>query len=152
MKILRIDKEYSYAYGNNRMKLEEFVKKNFNSYHILRLPIVYGKNFSKNFLYDLINRKNLDQLNGNDKVQIYEVSNLKKHLAYSEKKKITELNISSKPIKIEYISKKFFNINLNKKKNYRNINIKSLYGKYDKYYFISQNKTLTDLKNFLNKC
>ena len=133
------------------MKLEEFVKKNFNSYHILRLPIVYEK-FLKIFLYDLINRKNLDQLNGNDKVQIYEVSNLKKHLAYSEKKKITELNITSKPIKIENISKKFFNINLNKKKNYRNINIKSLYGKYDKYYFISQNKNLIDLKNFLNKC
>ena len=71
-----------------------------------------------------------------------------KDILLTQKKKITELNISSKPIKIEYISKKFFNINLNKKKNYRNINIKSLYGKYDKYYFISQNKTLTDLKIF----
>ena len=30
--------------------------------------------------------KNLDQLNGNDKVQIYEVSNLTKHLSYIEKK------------------------------------------------------------------
>ena len=141
-----------YAYGYNRMKLEQFVKKNFKSYHILRLPIVYGKNFSKNFLYDLINRKNLDQLNGNDKVQIYEVSNLAKDLTYLERKKITELNISSKPFKIEYIAKKFFKINLNKNRNYRNINIKSLYGKYDKYYFMSQNKTLSDLKKFLNKC
>ena len=60
--------------------------------------------------------KTLDQLNGNDKVQIYEVSNLTKHLSYIEKKNITELNISSKPIKIEYISKKFFNIKLTKKK------------------------------------
>ena len=141
-----------YAYGYNRMKLEQFVKKYFKSYHILRLPIVYGKNFSKNFLYDLINRKNLDQLNGNDKVQIYEVSNLAKDLTYLERKKITELNISSKPFKIEYIAKKFFKINLNKNRNYRNINIKSLYGKYDKYYFMSQNKTLSDLKKFLNRC
>ena len=148
----KIEKNTSYAYGNNRMKLEKFVKKNFKSYHILRLPIVYGKNFSKNFIYDLINRKNLDQLNGNDKVQIYEVSNLTKHLSYIEKENITELNISSKPIKIEYISKKFFNIKLNKKKNYRKINMKSLYGKYDKHYFMSQNKTFDDLKNFLKRC
>ena len=34
--------------------------------------------------------KNLDQLNGNDKVQIYEVSNLTEHLSYIEKKNIIQ--------------------------------------------------------------
>ena len=57
LKTSKIEKNTSYAYGNNRMKLENLLR-NFKSYHILRLPIVYGKNFSKNFIYDLINRKN----------------------------------------------------------------------------------------------
>ena len=131
------------------MKLENFIEKNFKRYHILRLPIVYGKNFSKNFLYDLINKKNLDQLNGNDKVQIYNVSNLREHLLYLEKNKIPKLNISSKPTKIEYISKRFFNTNLKRKKIHRNINIKSIYGKYNKYYFLSQRQTFDNLKKFL---
>ena len=148
----KIKKNKNYAYGFNRLKLENFVEKNFKEYYILRLPIVYGKNFSKNFLYDLIYKKNINKLNANDMVQIYNVDNLGKHLRWLEKKKISKLNISSKPLKIKNISEKFFKLKLKPKKNPRKINIKSLYGKYDKYYFLSQRNTLGSLKKFLKKC
>ena len=42
-------------YGKNRLYLENFVKKTFRKHVIIRLPIVYGKNFSKNAIFDLIN-------------------------------------------------------------------------------------------------
>lgn len=43
-----------HAYGLNRLKLEQFVKDNFDDYLILRLPGLYGKNLKKNFIYDYI--------------------------------------------------------------------------------------------------
>ena len=135
-------------YGLNRFYLENFVKEKFLNYHIIRLPIVYGKGFSKNFLFDLINKKNLEFLNGNDLVQIYDVKNLKKDINVLEKKKIKIINLSSSPIKIGKIAKKFFKINLNKKKIFRTINMHSIYNKKKKY-FIGDKKCIGDLKKFL---
>ena len=45
-------------YGLNRFYLENLLKK-FLDHHIIRLPIVYGKGFSKT-LFDLINKNNLE--------------------------------------------------------------------------------------------
>jgi len=144
----RIIKSKLSNYGLNRFYLEEFVKRKFLDHHIIRLPIVYGKKFSKNFLYDLINKKNLENLNGNDLVQIYDVKNLKRDIDILEKKKIKLINLSSSPIKIDKIAKKFFKINLNKKSNFRIINMKSIYSKKKKY-LISEKKCMDDLKLFL---
>jgi hypothetical protein len=141
----------SYSYGYNRYILELFIQKKFTNHYLIRLPIVYGKNFSKNFLYDLINKNNIDQLNGNDRVQIYEVSNLKKHFQYMETKKISKLNASSSPIKLSFIAKNFFKTEVNFKKKYRKINIKSIYGSKNNNYFLSNKKTVSDLKKFLQK-
>ena len=137
-------------YGLNRLKLEKFVEKTFLNHFILRLPIVYGKNFKKNFIYDLIHNNDVQKLNGSDLIQIYEVKNLKNHIRFVIKNNIKILNISSKPMKLGIISKKFFNINLKNKKNNRKINMKSVYGNY-KGYFLSQTKTLKDLSLFLKK-
>ena len=45
---------------------------------------------------------------------------------------------------------KFFKIKLDSKKKFRKINIKSIYGKNNGYFF-SQKKTNRDLSNFLKK-
>ena len=137
-------------YGLNRYLLEKFVEKKFNNHFILRLPIVYGKNFKKNCIYDLINNNEIHKLNGSDLIQIYDVKNLKKHIKYVIKNNIKKLNISSKPIKLGVISKKFFNIRLINKIKNRKINLKSIHGN-NKEYFLSQNKTLEDLALFLKK-
>ncbi len=137
-------------YGLNRLMLETFVEKKFQNNFILRLPIVYGKNFLKNCIYDLINKNEIYKLNGSDLIQIYNVANLKKDIKFVIKNKIKKLNISSKPIKLGILAKKFFKIKLNNKKKFRKINIKSIYGKNDGYFF-SQNKTQNDLLTFLKK-
>ncbi len=74
-------------YGKNRLYLENYCKKKFSCLHIIRLPIVYGKNFSKNFIFDLLNNNDISRLNGSDKVQIYNVKNLKKDINFVLKKK-----------------------------------------------------------------
>ena len=130
--------------------LEAFVEKKFQNNFILRLPIVYGKNFSKNCIYDLINKNEIHKLNGSDLIQIYNVSNLKKDIKFVIKNKINKLNISSKPIKLSMLANKFFKIKLKNNKKFRKINIKSIYGKNNGYFF-SQNKTQKDLSIFLKK-
>ena len=137
-------------YGLNRFRLEKFVEKNFLDYHIIRLPIVYGNGFSKNFLFDLINQKNLESINGNDLIQIYNVKNLKKDIRFIQKRNIRKINLSSSPFRINKIANKFFKIKLHKNKNFRTINMKSIYGNKNGYFF-STKKCFEDLKNFLKK-
>ena len=137
-------------YGLNRLMLENFVEKKFKNNFILRLPIVYGKKFIKNCIYDLINKNEIHKLNGSDIIQIYNVSNLKKDINFVIKNKIKKLNLSSKPIKLSILAKKLFKIKLINRKKFRKINIKSIYGKNNGYFF-SQKKTMQDLTNFLKR-
>jgi nucleoside-diphosphate-sugar epimerase len=146
----KVNKSLNSSYGKNRVYLEEFIKNFFRDFLIIRLPIVYGNNFTKNCIYDLKNKNNLNSLNGNDLIQLYNVKNLKKDIDFCLKKKIKLINISSKPIKLKFIAKKFFGIDLNLFKNSRIMMMKtSLFKK--KKYFYSQRQTINDLKYFLKK-
>ena len=136
------------SYGYNRLRLEKFIKKKFINHNIIRLPIVYGERFSKNFIFDLINKKNLSKINGNDYIQIYHVKNLTQNIKHIIKKKIKTINLSSSPVKISEIAKEFFNLKTKQFENSRIINMKSIHAKNDQYY-LSKKKCLTDLKSFL---
>jgi len=129
-------------YGKNRLYLEKFIKKRFKEHVIIRLPIVYGKNFSKNAIFDLINNNEIEKLNGKDLIQIYHVENLKKDIDYAIKKKIKELNISTEPITLKYLSKKVFNKDLNSNRKKRSMKMRSIYSKnsffYNKKYLIKE--------------
>ena len=43
-----------HIYGRHRMELEQWVRNNIPSYHIVRLPAIFGENLRKNFICDLI--------------------------------------------------------------------------------------------------
>lgn len=43
-----------HSYGKNRLILEDWVRNNIKSYHIIRLPALFGINLKKNFVYDII--------------------------------------------------------------------------------------------------
>lgn len=51
----KIDTKDLHAYGLNRYKLEQWVRKNYPDALIIRLPGLFGKNIKKNFIYDFIN-------------------------------------------------------------------------------------------------
>lgn len=50
-----IDDNKVSIYGKNRLLLEKWVETNMDSYHIIRLPALFGINLKKNFIYDYIN-------------------------------------------------------------------------------------------------
>ena len=66
-------------YGYNRYQFEEFVKNNFNKYHIIRLPMLFGKGLKKNILYDLLNDQ-YGNINGASVLQWYSVKTFGKTL------------------------------------------------------------------------
>lgn len=146
----KVNKSLNSSYGKNRVYLEEFIKNSFSDSLIIRLPIVYGKNFTKNCIYDLKNKNNVNLLNGNDLIQLYNVKNLKKDIDFCLKKKIKLINISSKPIKLKFIAKKFFDIDLNLFKKSRTMMMRTCVLKKKKYFY-SQKQTINDLKYFLKK-
>ena len=116
---------------------------------IIRLPIVYGKNFSKNAIFDLINDNEIEKLNGKDLIQIYHVKNLKKDIDFSIKKKIKELNISTEPITLKYLAKKVFNKDLNSNRKKRSMKMKSIYPKNS--FFYNKKYLIKELINFVKK-
>ena len=69
------------------MYLENFVKKNFKNYSVVRLPGVFGQGLKKNIIYDLINKNQLEKIYYNDRYQWYDLSLLKKNIEEIEKKK-----------------------------------------------------------------
>ena len=106
--------------------------------------------FQKSSFFKFSYNNYIEKLNGKDLVQIYNVVNLKRHINYVLKQNILKLNISSEPIKLSQLAKSYFDINLNEKKPFRKMNMKSTYGN-KKGYFISKLDCFNDLENFLKE-
>lgn len=96
--ISTIDVNFKHTYGKNRMYLENFVKKNFKNYSVVRLPGVFGEGLKKNVIYDLINKNQLEKIYYNDRYQWYDLSLLKKNIEEIEKKKKNLYEFYSEPI------------------------------------------------------
>ena len=52
---VKIDSGVLQPYGKNRYELEKWVRNNYESALIVRLPGLFGNNIKKNFIYDYIN-------------------------------------------------------------------------------------------------
>tara|TARA_B100000963_G_C22598815_1_gene659221 strand:- start:303 stop:1058 length:756 start_codon:yes stop_codon:yes gene_type:complete len=139
-------------YGNNRLYFENEIKKLFINHLIVRLPIVYGKNFKKNIIYDIINNKNLHSINQLDVLQFYPVNYLFKDIELLIQNKINVANLASEPLKAFEITNKF-NITKNLTKIKRNYNMQSIHSnifKKNKYRF-SKIFILNNIINFIKK-
>jgi hypothetical protein len=102
------------SYGKNRKFFENFVKKNFSNFLIIRLPAIFGEGIKKNILFDLLNNNQINNINPKDKFQWFDLKFL-----YSEIKKIKKFNqiveLYSPPILNESIIKEFNDLKLSKK-------------------------------------
>ena len=139
-------------YGNNRLYFENEIKKLFVNHLIVRLPIVYGKNFKKNIIYDIINNKDVHSINQQDVLQFYPVNYLFKDIKLLIQNNISVANLASEPLQASEITNKFKIIkNLTKKK--RNYNMQSIHSdifKENKYRF-SKIFILNNIIKFIKK-
>tara|TARA_R110002073_G_scaffold217844_3_gene378131 strand:+ start:10103 stop:11683 length:1581 start_codon:yes stop_codon:yes gene_type:complete len=113
----KVDKEFNeehlinfnknHTYGKNRFLFEEYVKNNFNDYHIIRLPGLFGKGLKKNIIYDLINNNNIEQIPYNSEFQWYYLDWLKKDIEIVLNNNIKICNFFTEPIHTKEIIKSF---------------------------------------------
>jgi len=144
-------------YGLHRYRFETFVRQRFENYNILRLPIVYGRNFKKNILFDLINNHELEKLDSRARVQLYHVDNIDKDVEKIIANDIEIINISAEPITVGEIANNVFGFSLDKKHDEpfstdMRSKYGSLYGTNDGYLY-SKESTLNEIRQFvLSEC
>jgi nucleoside-diphosphate-sugar epimerase len=95
-------------YGKNRLMFENFILNNFKNVRILRLPIVFGKGFKKNYLYDMINKNNIERICLDSLVQFYDVSDLPEGINNSWKSIPIIRNMATEPLLVRDIAEKYF--------------------------------------------
>lgn len=140
------------TYGSNRAFFENFVKARFPDHHIIRLPIVYGKGFKKNILFDLINDNCLENINKRNILQFYPLRMLKNDIKKVIRHKLKLCNITSEQIKVTEIlnqTKKKIFISL-KNLTHRKYKMKSIFSNYwsCKDYNYSKKFILNDIRKF----
>jgi len=103
-----------HPYGLHRYHLETFVKAHFNSF-IIRLPGLFGTGLKKNFVFDLLNNNNIEQIDGRGRSQLYSLEWLWQDIQHMVERDIRLLNASTEPVTQSEVAEKFFQKQLLKK-------------------------------------
>ena len=96
------------SYGANRSYFEKFILNTFKNCTVVRPPIVYGKGFKKNYLFDLIQKNNLQAIHLKNKIQLYDVTNLTSDISYAKEKNLKILNLATEPVELSDIVSLYF--------------------------------------------
>ncbi|MEK7642700.1 MAG: NAD-dependent epimerase/dehydratase family protein [Patescibacteria group bacterium] len=147
------DVEITNPYGRNRLYLEEFIKNKFENHLIIRLPIVYGANFRKNIIFDLLNNHEVEKIDTTAKLQFYNVKNLYTDISSAIESKIKLLNMATAPILVRDILDEVFDINFENPIGKGLVyDMRTRYGKLFRHkledYIYSREEIIEDLKNF----
>ncbi|TCL87887.1 hypothetical protein C8J38_1303 [Rhizobium sp. PP-WC-2G-219] len=97
-----------HPYGLNRLLLEDFVSYSFDDYHIMRLPGLFGPGLKKNIIYDLKNRKGIENITPNSVLQWYPISRLAKDINSIITSSINLINVSPEPTPTDELVKKLY--------------------------------------------
>lgn len=98
----------NHAYGENRLRFEQFVRAHFAAATILRLPALFGPGLRKNVVYDLLHDNGLDTINVDSRFQWYPVARLAADIATTEAHGIVLVNLVTEPIATRTICERFF--------------------------------------------
>ena len=95
-------------YGQNRLRLENFVKQEFEHHYILRFGNIVGTNVKKNELYDLKHNQFLDNINLDSMTQWYPLNRLQADIEHALLHDSYQKTLISEPIMVREIVEKFF--------------------------------------------
>lgn len=100
-------------YGQNRLRLENFVKQEFAHHYVLRFGNIVDAGIKKNVLFDLKHNQFLDSINLDSVTQWYPLSRLQADIEHALTYNKYEQNLISEPIQIREIVQRFFPDKLN---------------------------------------
>ena len=96
------------AYGQNRLRLENFVKQEFQHHYVLRFGNIVGADIKKNVLFDLKHDQFLDSINLDSVTQWYPLNRLQADIEHALLHNNYERTLISEPIQVREIVEKFF--------------------------------------------
>ena len=95
-------------YGQNRLRLETFVKQEFKHHYVLRFGNIVGHGIKKNVLFDLKHDQFLDSINLDSVTQWYPLKRLQTDIEHALLHSSYEQTLVSEPIQIKEIVEQFF--------------------------------------------
>ena len=97
------------TYGRNRFYLEVFLRQHFgDKLLIARLPALFGVGLKKNYMYDLMNKNQLDKINVNSSFQWYSLAWLWEDLTFAQEDGRKVVNLYTESIETRDIVRAFF--------------------------------------------
>lgn len=142
-------------YGNNRYRMEIFVKNNFPKVTIGRFPQIYGPGLKKNFVFDLIHDNALDFTHKDTSFQWYDVRKMWQDLQIAIDHGIDIVNLAVEPISAKQLAdyvRPDLHFNNVAQKGAMKYDMQTKYGQIfgssDKYIY-HQDETLPSLKEFI---
>ena len=141
--------DFKQAYGLNRFKMENFVRKNFPKVTVVRLPQTFGTGLKKNFIYDLIHGNALDFTHKDSLLQFYNLNNLWKDIKNAIKNNISVLNLAVEPIKASELARHSLGI-VFKNKTTSPPFVYNVITKYGRYLY-KKSEVLKEIKKFITQ-
>jgi len=140
-------------YGLHRYKFERFIRNRFKNHNVLRLPIVYGRRFKKNIIFDLMNNNRVEMIDPRSQMQLYCVDNLYNDIQKAIDNNIEVINIAVEPITARDLAQGIFNKTLDEKEgDFFKTDMQSQYGKlYDSnnVYLYSKEAVMKEIREFV---
>ncbi|MDL9980304.1 NAD-dependent epimerase/dehydratase family protein [Microbacterium sp. ASV49] len=88
-----------HPYGAHRLELEDFVRRQFPTTHVVRLPGLFGPGLKKNVIYDLLHDNALERIHADGSFQYYGLPRLWGDLCRIVDAGLPLVNITSEPIR-----------------------------------------------------
>lgn len=98
----------NHAYGENRLRLEEFAASHFRRCHVVRLPGLFGPGLKKNAIFDLCHDNQLERINPDSSFQWYDVTRLAGDLDRAARAELPLVVLATEPVKNAEIRERFF--------------------------------------------
>ena len=98
----------NHAYGTNRLRLEDAVRKRFAEIFVVRLPSLFGPGLKKNVIYDLLNGNQLEKINPTSSFQYYDLGRLWEHLELVMREGLPLVHLFPEPVTSSEIIDCFF--------------------------------------------
>lgn len=86
------------TYGANRLKLEHFLRKNFKTCSVIRLPGLYGAGLKKNLIFDISQNRRLDGFNPKSTFQWFDMSEVNRVIDLTLEHCLDLLHVCAEPM------------------------------------------------------
>jgi hypothetical protein len=103
-----IERHGHHAYGLHRMRVEDWVKQQFERVLILRLPGLFGRGIKKNVIFDMLHDNGLEKIHPDGVFQYYDLRRLADDIDRAWELGIDLINLSTGQLPTAEIRDRFF--------------------------------------------